>query len=90
MHATIGAIEKMPRFWVLTDHARRQVVLVFRGTMSLNELAVVSSWTISAVSCDIDENLVPNRISPAKPWTSSHTSQNASDARALLLYVPLS
>ncbi|CAG7848201.1 SubName: Full=Uncharacterized protein {ECO:0000313/EMBL:CCA75083.1} [Serendipita indica DSM 11827] len=40
MNATIGAIEKMPRFWVLTDHARRQVVLVLRGTMSLNELAV--------------------------------------------------
>lgn len=30
----------MPRFWVLTDHARREVVLVLRGTMSLNELAV--------------------------------------------------
>lgn len=40
IHATIGAIEKMPRFWVLTDHARRQVVLILRGTMSLNELAV--------------------------------------------------
>lgn len=30
----------MPRFWILTDHARREVVLVIRGTMSLNELAV--------------------------------------------------
>ncbi|KAG8754175.1 hypothetical protein FRC14_005314 [Serendipita sp. 396] len=40
MSATIGAIENMPRFWVLTDHARRQVVLILRGTMSLNELAV--------------------------------------------------
>lgn len=30
----------MPRFWVLTDHTRREVVLVLRGTMSLNELAV--------------------------------------------------
>ncbi|PVF95748.1 hypothetical protein CPB86DRAFT_787758 [Serendipita vermifera] len=40
LHATIGAIERMPRFWVLTDHTRRQVVLVIRGTMSLNELAV--------------------------------------------------
>ena len=30
----------MPRFWVLTDHVRREVVLVIRGTMSLNELAV--------------------------------------------------
>lgn len=30
----------MPRFWVLTDHVRREVVLVIRGTMSLNEVAV--------------------------------------------------
>lgn len=30
----------MPRFWILTDHARREIVLVIRGTMSLNELAV--------------------------------------------------
>ena len=36
----IGAENRMPRFWVLTDHGRHQVVLVFRGTMSLNELAV--------------------------------------------------
>ncbi|KAG8805296.1 hypothetical protein FRC17_005577, partial [Serendipita sp. 399] len=40
LSATIGAIENMPRFWVLTDHARRQIVLILRGTMSLNELAV--------------------------------------------------
>lgn len=40
MTAVIGAEKYMPRFWVLTDHGRRQVVLVFRGTMSLNELAV--------------------------------------------------
>ncbi|THH18291.1 hypothetical protein EW146_g2664 [Bondarzewia mesenterica] len=38
--AVIGDENHMPRFWVLTDHARRQIVLVFRGTMSLNELAV--------------------------------------------------
>lgn len=36
----IGTEKRMPRYWVLTDHGRRQVVLVFRGTMSLNELAV--------------------------------------------------
>ena len=40
MTAIIGAERRMPRYWVLTDHGRRQVVLVFRGTMSLNELAV--------------------------------------------------
>ncbi|KAH7912444.1 hypothetical protein BJ138DRAFT_1148322 [Hygrophoropsis aurantiaca] len=38
--AVIGIERQMPRFWVLTDHDRRQVVLILRGTMSLNELAV--------------------------------------------------
>ncbi|KAI0315055.1 hypothetical protein OF83DRAFT_1201648 [Amylostereum chailletii] len=38
--AVVGAESRMPRFWVLTDHARREIVLVFRGTMSINELAV--------------------------------------------------
>lgn len=30
----------MPRFWILTDHVRQEIVLVIRGTMSLNEVAV--------------------------------------------------
>ncbi|OCH93230.1 alpha/beta-hydrolase [Obba rivulosa] len=38
--AIVSSENLMPRFWVLTDHARREVVLVLRGTMSLNELAV--------------------------------------------------
>lgn len=38
--AFVGTENMMPRFWVLTDHARREVVLVIRGTMSLNEIAV--------------------------------------------------
>ncbi|KAG0695787.1 hypothetical protein DFH29DRAFT_954100 [Suillus ampliporus] len=38
--AFVGIERQMPRFWVLTDHDRHQVVLVLRGTMSLNELAV--------------------------------------------------
>ncbi|CAA7259566.1 unnamed protein product [Cyclocybe aegerita] len=38
--AVIGNEHLMPRFWVLTDHGRGQVVLVIRGTMSLNEIAV--------------------------------------------------
>jgi sn1-specific diacylglycerol lipase len=38
--AVIGVEHQMPRFWVLTDHGRSQIVLVLRGTMSLNELAV--------------------------------------------------
>ncbi|KAG7096493.1 hypothetical protein E1B28_003923 [Marasmius oreades] len=36
----IGREHLMPRFWVLADHSRSQVVLVLRGTMSLNEIAV--------------------------------------------------
>ncbi|TFY55041.1 hypothetical protein EVJ58_g8499 [Rhodofomes roseus] len=38
--AFVGSENMMPRFWVLTDHVRREVVLVIRGTMSVNELAV--------------------------------------------------
>jgi hypothetical protein len=38
--AVIGDEARMPRFWVLTDHSRKQIVLVFRGTMTLNEVAV--------------------------------------------------
>lgn len=38
--AVIGDEARMPRFWVLTDHSRQQIVLVFRGTMTLNEIAV--------------------------------------------------
>jgi len=30
--AIIGDMSRMPRFWVLTDHGRRQVVLVVRGS----------------------------------------------------------
>ncbi|KAI0829253.1 alpha/beta-hydrolase [Trametes gibbosa] len=38
--AHVGSENLMPRFWVLSDHVRKEVVLVIRGTMSLNELAV--------------------------------------------------
>ncbi|KAI5119748.1 hypothetical protein M0805_004080 [Coniferiporia weirii] len=38
--AVVSTEKYIPRYWVLTDHGRRQVVLVFRGTMSVNELAV--------------------------------------------------
>ncbi|KAI0643609.1 alpha/beta-hydrolase [Trametes meyenii] len=38
--AQVGVENLMPRFWILTDHVRREVVLVIRGTMSLNEVAV--------------------------------------------------
>jgi len=38
--ATLGSETRMPRFWVLKDHSRKQIVLVMRGTFSLNELAI--------------------------------------------------
>ncbi|CAE6476932.1 unnamed protein product [Rhizoctonia solani] len=38
--AVLGDVSRLPRFWVLTDHARKQIVLVLRGTYSLNELAI--------------------------------------------------
>jgi sn1-specific diacylglycerol lipase len=46
--AVIGVEHQMPRFWVLTDHSRGQIVLVLRGTMSLNEIAV-------DLTCDPEE-----------------------------------
>ncbi|CAE6385087.1 unnamed protein product [Rhizoctonia solani] len=36
----LGNANRLPRFWVLTDHGRKQIVLVMRGTYSLNELAI--------------------------------------------------
>ncbi|KAJ7590581.1 hypothetical protein C8J56DRAFT_824267 [Mycena floridula] len=54
----IGHEHLMPRFWVLTDHGRRQVVLVLRGTMSLNEIAV-------DLTCDSEE-FFPGAESPTK------------------------
>ncbi|KEP49016.1 lipase [Rhizoctonia solani 123E] len=38
--AILGDASRLPRFWVLTDHGRKQIVLVLRGTYSLNELAI--------------------------------------------------
>ncbi|KDQ14214.1 hypothetical protein BOTBODRAFT_110458 [Botryobasidium botryosum FD-172 SS1] len=38
--ATVGKDARAPRFWVLKDHSRKQIVLVMRGTFSLNELAI--------------------------------------------------
>ncbi|KAG8790624.1 hypothetical protein FRC12_011438 [Ceratobasidium sp. 428] len=62
--AILGDAARLPRFWVLTDHARKQVVLVLRGTYSLNELAI-------DLTCD------PVPFSPAKEkplWSKPGTS----------------
>ncbi|KAH9483004.1 Diacylglycerol lipase-beta [Psilocybe cubensis] len=67
--AVFGKEHLMPRFWVLTDHGRGQVVLVIRGTMSLNEIAVdltcepdVFQPATTPSSSDIDENPVPGQF----------------------------
>ncbi|CDZ98595.1 Predicted lipase/calmodulin-binding heat-shock protein [Phaffia rhodozyma] len=38
--AVVQSVQGLPRFWILTDHRRQEVVLALRGTMSLNELAI--------------------------------------------------
>lgn len=45
--AVIGKQHLMPRFWILTDYSREEIVLVLRGTMSLNEIA-------ADLTCDPD------------------------------------
>jgi hypothetical protein len=67
--AAIGVEHQMPRFWVLTDHGRSQIVLVLRGTMSLNELAV-------DLTCE------PVEFEPASTNLQSAMEDDASDQRA--------
>ncbi|KAJ7229092.1 hypothetical protein GGX14DRAFT_416658, partial [Mycena pura] len=67
--AKIGSEHLMPRYWVLTDHSRAQIVLVLRGTMSLNEIAAdltceeeeFEPATTAALTED-DDNPVPGRF----------------------------
>ncbi|KAI4517556.1 hypothetical protein K525DRAFT_210623 [Schizophyllum commune Loenen D] len=64
--AVVGAEHLMPRFWVLTDHARGEVVLVLRGTMSLNEIAADLTCEplpfVHAHTPKVDEELEPGGI----------------------------
>ncbi|KAI0637616.1 alpha/beta-hydrolase [Trametes polyzona] len=64
--AHVGSENLMPRFWVLTDHVRREVVLVIRGTMSLNELAV-------DLTCDPAPFTLP-RVDSTSSRAPSHSS----------------
>ena len=64
-------VNLMPRFWVLTDHARHEVVLVLRGTMSLNELAV-------DLTCDpADFYVQPSRRSTLPAGTDEQAELDA-------------
>ncbi|KZV68941.1 alpha/beta-hydrolase [Peniophora sp. CONT] len=69
--AVVGLEERMPRYWVLTDHTRRQIVLVFRGTMSLNELAV-------DLTCDPAEFEPASSDEPGPSYT--HTQPRTSSS----------
>jgi sn1-specific diacylglycerol lipase len=60
--ATIGDHEQIPRFWVLVDHSRREVILILRGTYSLNELAAVSC----SFHCNCMATNSSTRTSPVK------------------------
>ncbi|KAK7051324.1 hypothetical protein VNI00_004824 [Paramarasmius palmivorus] len=77
----IGREHLMPRFWVLADHSRGQVVLVLRGTMSLNEIAVdltCDSEEFEPATTETDEEMespVPGRF--IFPRTRSRRSSNA-------------
>ncbi|KAG8967605.1 hypothetical protein FRC03_009730 [Tulasnella sp. 419] len=64
-----GVAEKVPRFWVLTDHQRQQVVLVLRGTMSLNEIAV--DLACKATAFEVHQ--------PSSAEHSSHSSSTSGD-----------
>ncbi|KAL7281997.1 hypothetical protein ACG7TL_003464 [Trametes sanguinea] len=69
--AHVSTENHMPRFWVLTDHVRREVVLVIRGTMSLNELAV-------DLTCDP----APFTLPKASRRSSTRQSQSAPPQRS--------
>ncbi|EJF63129.1 alpha/beta-hydrolase [Dichomitus squalens] len=70
--AHVSSEHHIPRFWVLTDHVRKEVVLVIRGTMSLNELAV-------DLTCDPAPFTLPTveRSSSSRARTPSHLSQSS-------------
>jgi hypothetical protein len=57
--AVIGVERQMPRFWVLTDHHRKQVVLVLRG-MSRSSGSYTS--IDESLNFMINRNYVPERV----------------------------
>lgn len=68
--AVIGIEHQMPRYWVLTDHGRSQIVLVLRGTMSLNELAV----DLTCEPVDFEPAVMEDESSEQLPTASSWMS----------------
>ncbi|KAJ7477241.1 hypothetical protein B0H11DRAFT_1297020 [Mycena galericulata] len=80
--AKIGSEHLMPRFWVLTDHSRGQIVLVLRGTMSLNEIAVDLTCEdeefepATTTTSEEDENPIPGKF--VFPGSSSRSQAHPS------------
>ncbi|EIN10153.1 alpha/beta-hydrolase [Punctularia strigosozonata HHB-11173 SS5] len=84
MSVVAGQERLIPRFWVLKDHARKQVVLVIRGTMSLNELAVDLTCEpddfVPASSDDSDAVKRPRKPQAAHPEASGSQDTDQDDA----------
>ncbi|KZO93765.1 alpha/beta-hydrolase [Calocera viscosa TUFC12733] len=72
--ATVGAEEYLPRFWILTDHGRKQVVLVLRGTMSFKELAI--DLTCEAIDFTIGHSF-SDGLGPESQPGHAESSQNS-------------
>ncbi|KAI0751660.1 alpha/beta-hydrolase [Daedaleopsis nitida] len=75
--AHVSSESHMPRFWVLTDHVRQEVLLVIRGTMSLNELAV-------DLTCEPAPFVLPttdHSHTPRQPSQSSSQTELQSDPK---------
>ena len=73
----IGKEHFMPRFWVLTDHSRAQVVLVIRGRFTTLLLSFSSSQHIGTMSLNeiaVDLTCDAETFRPAS--TPSSTEQN--------------
>lgn len=69
--AVIGSEHQMPRFWVLTDHVRGEIVLVLRGTLKDVSYAhyhnpdISSTGTMSLNEIAVDLTCEPETFQPA-------------------------
>ncbi|KAE9399150.1 hypothetical protein BT96DRAFT_1104199 [Gymnopus androsaceus JB14] len=75
----IGREHLMPRYWVLTDHSREQVVLILRGTMSLNEIAVdltCQPEEFEPATTEEQETPIPGQFHFPKQASASSTSSS--------------
>ncbi|KAJ7638367.1 hypothetical protein FB45DRAFT_1131921 [Roridomyces roridus] len=87
--AKIGSEHLMPRFWVLTDHPRGEIVLVLRGTMSLNEIAVDLTCDDEefepATTTASDDDMPGQFVFPSLPFPGSSGTQTRHHAHSGML-----